>query len=201
MTDHLGEERGFTGSPAGGLLWTLDPIDGTVNYAHGVPLCAVSLALLENGTPVLGVIDLPFLGTRFHSIQGGGAFQDGKPISASGTTTLADALVSIGDYAVGANAETKNRARLALTIKLVPKVQRLRMFGLAAIDFAWVANGTTDAVVMLSNNSWDVSAGVVIAREAEAIVLGADGEPHFLSSAATIAVAPGLAPDLMPVIS
>lgn len=197
----LGEERGLTGSDADGLLWTLDPIDGTVNYAHGVPLCAVSLALLENGTPIVGVIGLPFLATRFHATQGGGAFQDGEPISASDTTTLSEALVSIGDYAVGTNAETKNRARLALTTKLIPEVQRLRMFGSAAIDLAWVANGTTDAVVMLSNNSWDVMAGVVIAREAGAIVLGADGEPHSLNSAATIAVAPGLVPHLMRLIS
>ncbi|MEV0647913.1 inositol monophosphatase family protein [Phytomonospora sp. NPDC050363] len=72
----------------------------------------MSLALLKDGVPVVGVIDLPFLGTRFHASRGG-AFQDGEPIFASDTAALSDALVSLGDYAVGKRSEEKNRRRLA----------------------------------------------------------------------------------------
>src|SRR5262245_20454469 len=65
----LGEEEGRTGEARAGWLWTLDPIDGTSNYAHGIPLCATSLALLHQGSAVLGVIDTPFLGHRYHAIE------------------------------------------------------------------------------------------------------------------------------------
>src|SRR5258708_23997924 len=99
----LGEEEGRT--PAGdglGRMWVLDPIDGTVNYAAGSPLCAVSLALLEDGQPVLGVIDLPFLGQRYWATAGGGAYVNGEPVPApAGPRMLGDAIVALGDFATG----------------------------------------------------------------------------------------------------
>src|SRR6266581_3820881 len=94
----LGEEEGQSGGPAGGWLWTLDPIDGTSNFAHGIPLCATSLALLHDGHPVLGVIDAPFLGQRYHAIEGQGAYTSEHRMSASSTDRLRDAVVAVGDY-------------------------------------------------------------------------------------------------------
>ena len=153
----LGEEEGFTGStgPDYGLTWVLDPVDGTVNFVHGLPLCAVPLGLVRRRRPVLGVIEAPFLGTRYHAAEGDGAYADGEPIRASGVATLADAVVAVGDYAVGADAEPANRLRLAVTARLVPRVQRIRMLGTAALDLAWLAHGRLDALVMLANNPWD----------------------------------------------
>jgi myo-inositol-1(or 4)-monophosphatase len=70
----LGEEDGSAAWGDGRLLWALDPVDGTVNYVRSVPLCAVSLALLDQGRPVLGVIDLPFLSAHYHAVHRGGAY-------------------------------------------------------------------------------------------------------------------------------
>ena len=196
----LGEEEGRTGDPGTGWLWTLDPIDGTSNFAHGLPLCATSLALLRDGRPVLAVIDAPFLHQRFHAIEGHGAYTGTRPMKASTTTRLRDAVVAIGDYAVGNGADRKNEIRLAATIQLAARVHRVRMLGTAALDLAWVADGRLDASVTLGNQPWDTAAGVLLAREAGATVVDADGSPHNLDSAATIAAPAPLLSQLIPLI-
>jgi myo-inositol-1(or 4)-monophosphatase len=89
----LGEEDGAAPWGDGDLVWALDPVDGTVNFVRNVQLCAVSLALLDRGRPVLGVIDLPFLGTRYHAIEGAGAYAgDRRPRLGPGRP-LGDAIV------------------------------------------------------------------------------------------------------------
>jgi myo-inositol-1(or 4)-monophosphatase len=199
-TGFLGEEEGQSGDLGTGWLWTLDPIDGTSNYAHGLPLCAISLALLHDWRPVLAVIDAPFLGERYHAVEGHGAYAGERPLKASTTTRLRDAVVAIGDYATGDGADRKNELRLAATIQLTPRVHRIRMLGTAAVDLAWVAAGRLDASITLSNKPWDTSAGALIAREAGATVTDAHGNPHDLNSAATIAAAPQLISQLIPLI-
>ncbi|MCO6007363.1 inositol monophosphatase family protein [Actinoallomurus purpureus] len=196
----LGEEEGVTGDGGGDLLWALDPIDGTANFVHGLPLCGVSLGLLRRGHAVLGVIDLPFLGTRYSAVEHAGAHLGERRIAASATGALQDAIVAIGDYAVGPAAEEKNRLRLALTAALAAEVQRVRMLGSSAIDLAWVAEGRLDVSVSMSNKPWDTAAGVVIAREAGAVVIDQDGSDHTTDSAATIAAAPGVAEQISALI-
>ena len=129
----LGEEEGLTHTGSG-LMWALDPVDGTANFLHGIPLCAVSLGLIDKNIPTLGVIDLPFLDTRYTAVEGTGARANGAEINASHTRDLDAAIVSIGDYAVGTGAQERNRPRLALTHELAARVQRVRMFGSAAIE-------------------------------------------------------------------
>ncbi|XRQ07372.1 inositol monophosphatase family protein [Actinomadura welshii] len=189
----LGEEEGITGDTAGELLWAIDPVDGTANFVRNIPLCGFSLGLIERGRPVVGVIDLPFLGTRYHAAQHTGAYLGDRRIQASMTTDLKDAIVAIGDYAVGEGAEAKNRQRIALTERLAANVQRVRMLGSAAIDLAWVAEGKLDASITLSNKPWDTAAGVIIAREAGAKVTDQDSTDHAFDSAATIGAAPAVA--------
>ncbi|MGW2154979.1 inositol monophosphatase family protein [Nonomuraea sp. NPDC001699] len=196
----LGEEEG-AGRAGEGLTWVLDPVDGTANFLHGIPLCGVSLGLIDGDLPVLGVIGLPFLNVRYSAAEGVGATADGSPIQVSGARNLRDAIVAMGDYAVGEDAPERNRPRFAFTEELAARVQRVRMLGSAAIDLAWVADGKVDANVMLSNNPWDTAAGVVIAREAGALVVDLDGSPHTMSSQATIAVSPALAADLLKLLS
>jgi myo-inositol-1(or 4)-monophosphatase len=194
----LGEEEGQTGgSTRAGWMWTLDPIDGTSNYAHGIPLCATSLALLHGGSAVLGVIDAPFLGYRYHAVEGHGAFAGDRRLTVSATRRMRDAIVAIGDYATGPGADRANEVRLALTVQLAPRVHRLRMIGTAALDLAWVAEGRLDCSVTLGNKPWDTSAGVLIAREAGAKVVDADGSPHNVDSAFTLAAVPGLVDQLI----
>jgi myo-inositol-1(or 4)-monophosphatase len=103
----------------------------------------------------------------------------------------------MGDYAVGANAEARNRTRLHLTEALAGRALRVRMLGSSAIDLAWLAEGRVDASLTLSNHSWDVAAGVILAREAGAVVLDLNGQPHSTESAATIALSPGLRPEVL----
>ena len=194
--EFLGEEEG--GQPTGhGLLWMLDPIDGTVNFLHGFPLCAVSLSLLAENTVVAAVIHLPFIGTQYTALLGRGAFADDKQLRVSRTSTLEDALISIDQYAFGEDAERKNRWRLRLTERLAHDAQRVRMLGSSAIDLAWTAEGRLDACIQLGNKPWDTSAGVLIAREAGARVLDHDGSEHSHESSSTIAVTPALEADLM----
>lgn len=195
----IGEEEGATG-PDSDLRWVLDPIDGTANLVHGLPLFAVSLALVDSKRPVLGVIDLPLLGNRYTAVEGHGTHADGGPIRVSDTTNLIDAIVTIGDYAVGDAARRKNRQRLAVTTLLAGQVQRVRMFGTAAIDLAWLAHGRTDATVILSNNPWDMAAGVIIAREAGATVADLDGSPHTFDSNATIAANPEIVASILELV-
>jgi myo-inositol-1(or 4)-monophosphatase len=196
----VGEEENVAAATTPAQWWTLDPIDGTVNFAHGVPLCGVSLALVRDSQPVLGVIALPFLDARYWALDGEGAFRDGHRLGIRGATRLDDAVLTIGDYAVGPDAEEKNRTRLGVTQLLAARALRVRMFGSAAVDLTWLAEGRTDASVTLSNRSWDVAAGVVIAREAGAQVLDYDGSEHTTESAATVAVSPGLREELLAVL-
>jgi myo-inositol-1(or 4)-monophosphatase len=181
-------------------LWVLDPIDGTSNFVHGLPLCAVSLALLHCGRTVVAVTRAPLLGRTYHAIKDNGAFLNGQPITTSHTDSLNEAIVSLGDYAVGTEAATQNQHRLALTAELVPRVERIRMFGAATLDLAFVAEGAIDACIMMSNKPWDTAAGTLMAREAGADVTDAHGNPHTHQSASTIATTPAIARQLGTVI-
>jgi len=195
----LGEEEGTAGGDWE-LMWALDPIDGTANFVHGIPLCGTSLGLVQGDKPVLGVIDLPFLGTRYTAFEGGGAYANGAPIGVSQTDDLAEAVVAIGDYAVGDNALDRNRLRLAVTGQLAARVQRVRMHGSAAVDLAWLAYGRLDALITLSNKPWDMAAGVLIAREAGATVVDIDGCAHSMRSTATIGSGPHLATSILQLV-
>lgn len=155
--------------PDAELVWVLDPIDGT-NYVHGIPLHAISLALTHFGDPVVAVTTIPALGWTYHATQGRGAFNNDQSIHVRDIVDPRHAIVSISDYATGPDAETKNRRRLAITQALIPAVERIRMFGAASIDLAFVAGGLTDAAILDTNKPWDTAAGVLLAREAGASV-------------------------------
>ncbi|MGH3680135.1 MAG: inositol monophosphatase family protein [Natronosporangium sp.] len=195
----LGEEEGASGDGSD-MQWSLDPVDGIVNFTHALPLCGVSLALMAGNRAVLGVIVLPFLGTRYTAVHARGAYRDGEPIHVSKTTRLPDAVVSIGDYAVGSDSGRRNLPRLAVTARLASEALRVRMFGSVAVDLAWLAEGKTDASVTLSNRPWDTAAGAIIAREAGAVVVDSDGTEHTSESRATIAAPPTLVGDIVALV-
>ncbi|WP_460697698.1 inositol monophosphatase family protein [Nocardia thraciensis] len=200
--DFLGEEsEDQPDDPAAGLVWTLDPIDGTSNFIHGLPLCAVSLALLRDSVPVIGVIAAPFLDLEYFAAAGSDAFCNDRPIHASRNEKLSTAIVSIGDYATGTCAESNNKRRLAITAALAANVERVRMFGSAALDLVWVADGRTDACISLSNKPWDTAAGVAIARESGAVVVDLARNPHHLNSTSTIAIGSALSTQLLNLIT
>lgn len=196
----LGEEEGGGNPQDGSLTWVLDPIDGTANFIRGIPMCAISLGLIDGKGGVLGIIDLPFVNMRYSAFKGEGAYCGSRRIRASDTSSLADAIVTMGDYAVGDSALSRNKPRLDLTAKLAGRVQRIRMLGTAALDLVWLADGKTDASIALSNKAWDMTAGVVIAREAGARIVDSSGVDHDFDSVMTIGATPQILPQLLPMI-
>jgi myo-inositol-1(or 4)-monophosphatase len=197
----VGEEEGRSGTSADNpYTWGLDPIDGTANFVHGVPLCEVSLALLQGDRAVIGVISIPYLSLHYSAIQGRGSFINDEKLHVSKTTELAKSIVAIGDYALGAEAPNKNRQRIALTAELAAQVERIRMFGSAAHDLAWLAEGRIDGAIIMSNNPLDLAAGILIAREAGATVVDSSGSQHTPESAHTIASTPGIARMLLTLV-
>jgi myo-inositol-1(or 4)-monophosphatase len=195
----LGEEEGSVDRSAD-PFWVLDPIDGTVNFVRGLPMCAVALALVHRGRPVLGVIDLPFLDQRYSAVAGGGAYRNGARLAVRPTEALSLAVVALGDFAVGADSPSKNRLRFEVATAAAAVALRVRMLGSAAIDLAWLAEGSLDASIVLSNKPWDVAAGVVIAREAGARVVDVDGSDHTMGSSATLAAPPSLIGELVTLV-
>ena len=194
----LGEEQGGP-TPATAAIWVLDPIDGTVNFARGSPLCAISLALVEDGLPRLAFVDFPFLGERYLAAEGGGAYLNGIPIHTV-ERPLVDSVVGFTDFSVGHNAPTENPVHLSLMAALAVTALRVRVHGSEALELSWLAAGRLDAAIMLSNLPWDVSGGVLLVREAGGVVYDLDGSDHRLTSAYTIASTRALKRPLLDVL-
>lgn len=196
----LGEEWGGDGAP-GQTRWILDPIDGTINFARDSPLCTISLSLVTGGQPVLGIVDAPLLEERFIARRGGGAFLNGERISVSNVGVLHEAIVGVADFKVGVGSEDENRVHLALLARLARTSLRVRMHGSAALDLAWLAAGRLNATVMLSNLPWDVTAGLLLVREAGGVVFDHDGSDHSADSRFTLASEPSLAAPVRQLVS
>ncbi len=196
----LGEEHGGDEAP-GKTEWVLDPIDGTINFARGSPLCTISLSLVAGGQPVLGIVDAPLLGERFIARRGGGAFLNGERISVSSVGVLHEAIVAVADFKVGVGSEEENRVHLALLARLAGTSLRVRMHGSAALDLAWLAAGRLNATVMLSNLPWDVTAGLLLVRESGGVVFDHDGSDHCADSRFTLASEASLAEPVRRLVS
>ena len=194
----LGEEDGGP-APASEPIWVLDPVDGTVNFARGSPLCAISLALVEDARPRLAIVDFPFLGERYLAAEGAGAYLNGSAIHTI-ERPLADAVVGFTDFSVGHDAPTENTLHLRLMAALAITALRVRVHGSEALELAWLAAGRLDAAIMLSNLPWDVSGGVLLVREAGGTVYDLDGSDHGLGSASTIASTHALKRPLLEVL-
>jgi len=158
-----GEEGGI--ARGGSLRWVVDPIDGTANYMRGLPRYCVSLACLEDRTPLIGVIVAPALGETYVARQGGGARLNGAPIHASETAAMDRAVIE-----VGWSHRRPNQAFLALCERLLARGTVLRLGGSGALGLADVAAGRTDAYLELHINLWDIAAALVLLAEAGAWV-------------------------------
>lgn len=175
----LGEE-GTGRESRSGITWVVDPIDGTVNYLYNIPAYAVSIAATvedpnayaDGRRPVAGAVVIPSTGEVFHAWEGGGAFLNGQPIRVSQPESLALSLVGTGfGYTVERRTE-----QAAVVAGLLPRVRDIRRIGSAAYDLCLLAAGRIDAYYERGLNPWDYAAGVVIASEAGALVLGRDDE-------------------------
>jgi myo-inositol-1(or 4)-monophosphatase len=196
----LGEERGG-GQIGTDPVWVVDPIDGTVNFARGSPLCGLSLALLQDGRPQLAVVDFPFLAERYIAVAGAGAYLNGRRVQCAPVDSLREAVIGLSDFSVGRDAPTENPLHLALVRQLARSALRVRLHGSEALDLAWTAAGRLGAAIMLSNLPWDVSGGVLLVREAGGVVLDLDGTAHTPASRCTLACTRGLEHRLLELIA
>ena len=164
------ETRPAPGSPP---LWVVDPLDGTANYVHDVPAYCVSIGLWAGGEPVVGVILDPRMNETFAAARGRGAFLNGSPIRVSTVPTIRDGMIATG---FPANYQKQLR-NLDTWAKLSAHAQSLRRTGSTALNMAYVAAGRFDGYWAYDNWAWDVTAGMVLIREAGGRVTTADGGP------------------------
>ncbi|MBO73498.1 MAG: inositol monophosphatase [Flavobacteriales bacterium] len=157
--------------------WIIDPLDGTTNFIHGIPMYCVSIALLKNNELILGVIYEPNRDEVFYAWKNGGAYLNGKSISVSSTKNISNSLFATGfpyfDY-------EKIVAYLDVLKWLMTNSRGIRRMGSAAIDLAYVACGRFDAFYEYSLNSWDVAAGALIVQEAGGDVTDFNGNKNYL---------------------
>ncbi|MGN6109625.1 MAG: inositol monophosphatase family protein [Kofleriaceae bacterium] len=175
----LGEEGG-QGEGASRQRWVVDPIDGTVNFAHGLPLWSISIALEEDGEPLVGVVAAPALGWWHEASRGGGAHDEhGAPLVVSSVARLAEALLVTGFPYDRATNPLDNFAEWE---HLQRRAGACRRLGSAALDLCMVARGWMDGYWERHLKPWDVAAGALIAREAGATVTDIRGGPFGLHS-------------------
>lgn len=177
--DFIGEESGRTGSGTA-RTWVCDPIDGTINYANGIPYFCVSLALVEAGRPVAGVVHDPVRGETFAATADGPATLDGREVAVSTKERLVDLVVAL---AVGGRAPAARQRRVRRAIRIS------RQMGAAALSLAYVATGRFDAFAQTTGLSpWDVAAAGLIAQRSGATVTDPSGGPWFDLGAGTKAM-------------
>ncbi len=154
----LGEEYGVEGS--GDVHWTVDPIDGTISFSRGIPLYSTLIALVEDGEPVLGLIDLPALDERIVGWKDGGCRLNDRPLSVSDASDLSRALVSHGDpFAFDLAGEREALERM------LEEIPMLRGYT-DAFGHAQVISGSVDAMVDTDLNPWDAAATQILIPEA-----------------------------------
>ena len=145
-----------------GFLWIVDPIDGTSNFVHGMPLCMPSIACAYHGIVVVGVIYDPHRDEMFSAVKNQGATMNSNPIRVGQQEVLGDAIVAMGSPP---GEESLNMSLLGIKA-LMPKVRTIRMLGSAALMLAWVANGRLTCYWEYDLSSWDIAAGALLVQEA-----------------------------------
>ena len=186
----LGEE-GADRTGTSGVVWVIDPIDGTTNFLYDLPGFAVSVAARVGDDVVAGVVADPVRGERYRAVLGAGATRDGAPIRCSEATELATSLVATGfSY-----DPDRRRSQAEVLVEVIPRVRDIRRFGGAALDLCAVACGRVDAYYERGLAPWDTAAGGLIAAEAGAVV-----DDHQPTGGAFVAAAPGIAEALRPLL-
>lgn len=188
----VGEEQSASGttSARSGLVWYVDPLDGTTNFVHGHPFWCVSVGLMEDDTPVAGAVVAPLLGLRWTGFRprelgapgdgpappeaAGEARRNGERCAVSATASLGHAMVATGFPPVRDRAPDNNFDAF-LAVKRT--AQAVRRCGSAAIDLCMVADGTYDAYWERRLHAWDIVAGCAIVRGAGGVITGLDGGP------------------------
>lgn len=167
-----------------GATWIIDPVDGTTNFAHGVPFTATSVALWDNGRIQLGVVNLPLLDECFTAIRGQGAKANGASIHVRDCSDLAAALAATGfPYAI----ETYAKTVVDQLERVLLSVRGVRRCGAAAVDLAYLAAGRYDVFYEYGLRPWDVAAGWLLVEEAGGRVSTMEDADYALGSESLLA--------------
>jgi myo-inositol-1(or 4)-monophosphatase len=185
--DHtfLAEESGETGLDKPGVVrWIVDPLDGTVNFAHSLPIFSISIAAELDGEILCGVVYHPMLDELFTAAKGKGAFLNGNPIQVSTTEYLYSSFLVTGfPYNVDKNPSNCVDTFVSIIKSGIP----VRRLGSAALDLAYVAAGRFDGFWEINLNPWDVAAGILLVREAGGLVTQYNKAPYNLMDKSILA--------------
>lgn len=182
----LAEEGGGTRAAT---MWAVDPLDGTTNFTRGLPVVAVSVALLDAGAPLVGVVIAPFLKLEFAVARGNGATLNGDRLPSLRTIDPSRAVVATGFPF--RNKQRMPRYRPVIEGALM-HFEDLRRAGAAALDLAWTASGTFDGYFELGLNTWDLAAGAALVNEVGGRVSDWSGGDGWLESGNILAGAPAV---------
>jgi myo-inositol-1(or 4)-monophosphatase len=181
----LMEERGEVKGADGTHRFIVDPLDGTTNFLHGIPLFAISIALERDGELVAGLIYNPASDEMFTAERGKGAFlNDRRRLRVSVRTELADCVIVTGVPHRGKEGHEQFLREMQAVMSMTSGIRRT---GAAALDLAWVAAGRFDGFWERNLRPWDLAAGIVILREAGGFISDADGKDRMLETGSVVA--------------
>jgi myo-inositol-1(or 4)-monophosphatase len=179
----LMEERGLIEGDDGQHRWIVDPLDGTTNFLHGIPLFAISIALERQGQIVAGVVYNPAMDELYTAERGGGAFMNDRRLRVAGRTKLIDAVIGCGVPHLGRGQHGNFLVELRNVMAEVSGVRRL---GSASLDLAYVAAGRMDGFWETGLSAWDVAAGILLIREAGGFISDFAGGQNMLDGGSIV---------------
>src|SRR3954471_10082918 len=186
-----GEE--FGGAPVDApLVWVLDPIDGTFNYAAGLPTAAILLGLLRDGEPVAGLTWLPFTDQRYTAVLGGPVYANGIAQPALKKSPLSESIIGVGTFNIDSRGEYPGRYRVATLEQLSRRCSRIRMHGSTGMDLAYTGAGILGGAISFGHHVWDHAAGVALVRAAGGVVTDLAGADWTPASRSALAGAPSV---------
>lgn len=180
----LMEERGIVEGPDKSHRWIVDPLDGTTNFLHGIPLFAISIALERDGELIAGMIYNPASGETFTAERGKGAFLDDRRIRVAARTSLDESVITSG---IPHRGKPDHELFLKECAAVMKQSAGVRRTGAASIDLAWVAAGRFDGYWERNLAAWDIAAGAILVREAGGFVTDLDGGNKMLDTGGILA--------------
>lgn len=182
------------------LVWVLDPIDGTFNYAAGSPMAAILLGLLWRAEPVAGLTWMPFTGQRYTALAGSPLRINGVAQPPLSSGTLADSMVGIQTFNIDSRGRFPGRYRVEVLSGLSRVCSRVRIHGATGVDLAFVGAGILGGAISFGHHIWDHAAGVALIRAAGGIVTDLAGEPWTPASRSALAGAPGVHEQMLEIV-
>ena len=180
----LGEETGTTEGSDPSHRWIVDPLDGTTNFLHGIPIFAISVAVERAGQLIAGVVYNPIMDELYVAERGAGAYVNDRRLRVAARHDLKECVIGTGIPFLGHGDHPRFQRQMA---RVMGEVAGIRRCGAASIDLAWVASGRLDGFWEAPLKPWDMAAGIVLIREAGGFVSDFDGRDRILETGSIVA--------------